>query len=128
MPGYEGHGGHIPAEDANQDRRAEIIRIFLAHGADPNATDEVKETPIYRAANLGYPDVAIVLLNHSADPNVANRKGHTPLHRTAMRGKAPIVPILLEHGADVSAEDREGKTPIDYARNKKIRADLEAAG
>ena len=76
--------------------------------------------------NLGYAACAEVLLGAGADANFANRRGETPLHRAARRGKRDLVPLLLAAGANPLALDRVGKTPFDYARNKHIRASLQA--
>ena len=96
-------------------------------GAEPNAYDVARETPLFRAVNLGYPECARVLLGAGADANFANRRGETPLHRAAMRGKRLLVPLLLTAGGRPQTLDRRGKAPLDYARNKQIRAALQAA-
>ena len=96
-------------------------------GAEPNAYDVARETPLFRAVNLGYPECVRVLLGAGADANFANRRGETPLHRAAMRGKRLLAHPLLAAGAEPQALDQRTKTPLDYARNKQIRAALQAA-
>ena len=39
----------------------EIVKLLLAHGADPNAKGQSGITPLLLAANEGYRDVAILL-------------------------------------------------------------------
>ena len=104
-----------------------VAKRLLELGAEANAYDEARETPLFRAVNLGYAACAEVLLGAGAEANFANRRGETPLHRAARRGKRDLVPLLLAAGANPLALDRVGKTPFDYARNKHIRASLQAA-
>lgn len=104
-----------------------VARRLLALGAAPNAYDVARETPLFRAVNLGYAECVRVLLDSGADPNFANRRGETPLHRAARRGKRLLVPLLLAAGARPEAVDRAGNTPLHYARNKTIQLALEAA-
>ena len=105
-----------------------VAERLLALGAEANAYDEARETPLFRAVNLGYPACAEALLAAGADADFANRRGETPLHRAAQRGKRHLVPLLLAAGANPAAVDRAGKKPLDHARNKHIRAALQAAG
>lgn len=105
----------------------DVAARLIELGAEPNAYDVARETPLFRAVNLGYPACVRVLLEAGADANFANRRGETPLHRAAMRGKRLLVPPLLAAGARPQTLDRRGKAPLDYARNKQIRAALQAA-
>ena len=98
-----------------------VAEFLLQNGAEPNAYDEVRETPLYRAVNLGYVDCVEVLLKHDVDLDFQNRKGQTALHRAAIRGKRFVVPLLLDAGASIELEDKTGKVPLDYARNKLIK-------
>ena len=95
-------------------------------GANVDAYDDARETPLYRAVNLGYAECVKVLLGGGANLGFQNRRGETPLHRAAQRGKRRIVPLLLSAGANPHIRDRAGKVPLDYARNPQIRQALEA--
>ena len=104
-----------------------VAARLIGLGAELNAYDVARETPLFRAVNLGYPECARMLLGAGADANFANRRGETPLHRAAMRGKRLLVPLLLAAGGRPQTLDRRGKAPLDHARNKQIRAALQAA-
>ena len=104
-----------------------VAERLLQLGAEIDAYDDARETPLYRAVNLGYVECVTVLLQASPTLNFQNRRGATPLSRATQRGKRFIVPLLLDAGADPLIADRAGRTPLDYARNKDIRAALQAA-
>lgn len=42
-------------------RRADLVRLLLAHGADPNARDQAGETPLERARHDGRADIVAML-------------------------------------------------------------------
>lgn len=103
-----------------------VAEKLLTLGAGINAYDEARETPLFRAVNLGYIDCVRVLAAHDADMNFQNRKGLSPLHRAVIRGKKDMVPVLLDAGALVTLRDKSGKIPADYCRNKKILSLLQS--
>ena len=88
----------------------------LDAGADPNALDELGETPLYRAAESG-PDPAIVraLLDAGADPNARTRYDWTVLHAGASGGGSEIVRLLLAAGADPHPRPRPDWTVLHAA-------------
>jgi ankyrin repeat protein len=57
----------------------QIAKILLEKGADPNAKDRNRETPLARACRLAEPEIVSLLLDHKADPNARDRYGITPL-------------------------------------------------
>lgn len=103
-----------------------VAAFLISNGADVNAYDEVRETPLFRAVNLGYEECVKVLLTSDIDLGFQNRKGYTVIHRAAQRGKRHILPLLLDAGAPANISDRVGKIPIDYARNAEIKQRLDA--
>ena len=72
-----------------------VVRVLLAHGADPNA-----------------------VTRPSADTDGFMRdsrtKGETPLHRAAAFGSEETVDLLLGAGADREARDMHGDTPLGW--------------
>jgi ankyrin repeat protein len=115
VPGYQGHGGSIPAEEAKQDQRVEIIRIFLAHGADPSMRNKRKVTPLHMSSRFGLRDVAEALLEGGADPNATDEVRETPLYRAVNLGYADVTKVLLEHRADPNVDNRKGHTTLHRA-------------
>lgn len=85
------------------------------------------------------------LLEGGVDPNARGYGGVTPLHlavdieaenalyrydtggdETPPDGR--LVQLLLAHGADARAKDDRGETPLDWARQRKHAAAMEALG
>jgi ankyrin repeat protein len=73
-----------------------IVKLLLAHGADPNVqTKPGQETGGFMR------DV--------------NTKGETPLHRAAAFGDTYCIRMLLEAGADKTKKDVHGDSPLTWA-------------
>ena len=93
------------------------VKACLGAGADPNARDPSKKTPLHRAAWFnGNPAVVQALLGAGADPNARSMWKVTPLHDAAGRNENPAVTqALLAGGADPSARDQDKQTPLHRA-------------
>ncbi len=120
--------------------RVRVVRLLLAHGADPNAqTDRTPGfgiavkghlgnitggTPFLIAARANDIDVMRELLAHGADPLVPTRNGTTPLMMAAGIGHEPgitrsaegealeAVYLCVELGADGNAVNEAGDTAL----------------
>ena len=76
----------------------DLVRLLLAHGANPNA--QLKLRPRYRnIPNDRYRDPMIVW-------------GTTSLLRAAKAGDVPLLRLLLEHGALANLANSQGVTPL----------------
>ena len=112
----------------------ELMRILLAHGADPSLTTEDGTTPLMASSGLGWgyapPDeaarqrmlagVRFLVEEVGADVNAANAAGFTPLHGAAYKGSVDIIAYLVERGAEMDVRDYRGRTPYrlaSWARN-----------
>ncbi|MFN8613914.1 MAG: ankyrin repeat domain-containing protein [Vulcanimicrobiota bacterium] len=120
---------------------AGMVRLLLAHGADPGKippdrrhplilcasrgylkplrallqtwhSDEVLETALVQACSRGRFRCVLALLKAGA--NVNSSLG-TPLMAAADQGSLALVNLLLERGADPDLVDEAGKTARDYA-------------
>jgi len=93
----------------------EMAELLLAHEANVNARKEDGNTPLHMAAIRDNVPLAELLLAHGADVNAKNEDGNTPLHLAAYRGNVPLAELLLAHGADVNAKnykDIHMRTPL----------------
>ena len=107
--GGEGRGSRATWVDAYE-RQAEVVRILLEAGADPNACSGYDRIPpIIEAARSG--DIATVelLLNRGADVNGREKSGNGALHWAVAGHHNHIVALLLQHGAepDIPSVERD---------------------
>jgi ankyrin repeat protein len=96
---------------------AEVKRLVIDCGVNPNIQDANGRTPLHYAAFDGRLEVVKLLLEHGADPNIKNNDGDTPLHIAARRDYCVVVKLLLNHGADPTIRNKKGRTPRDYGSN-----------
>jgi ankyrin repeat protein len=119
VPGYDGHGD-VPAPDAAREpARIELIDFLVTCGADVNARNQRKVTPLHMAARYGLSLVAATLLRHGAEVNARDANHETPLYRAANLGHPAVARVLLDHGGDPNLPDRLGQTPLHRAVLKR---------
>jgi ankyrin repeat protein len=94
---------------------AEVKRLVVGCGVNPNIKDKDGNTPLHYAAREGRLKVVELLLEHGADPNIQDKDGWTPLHYAAWKRRLKVVELLLEHGADPNIQDKDGETPLHLA-------------
>jgi len=92
-----------------------MVKVLLEDGADINAANEDRETPLYQASSEGHVEVIKLLLEKGADIQIANIWGDTPLHQA---WKVEIVKLLLKKGADINAADKDRETPLHQASSR----------
>jgi ankyrin repeat protein len=89
-------------------RRPEYVALLLARGADCEAMDSLRSSPLLRCAGRVSPSaaadvsVAATLLRAGAVVDAVDAIQRTPLHRAAEIGSAPVVRLLAANGADVN--------------------------
>jgi ankyrin repeat protein len=118
----------------------ELVKLLLAHGANPHVVSSDKETTLTAAAGTGFVngyhrqkppaerlEVVKLLVGLGEDVNAADSYGITPLMGAANLGDIEVVRYLVEKGADLGAHDLGKKNdgsfgssveplmPIDYA-------------
>jgi ankyrin repeat protein len=108
-----------------------MVAFLVERGADVQATNFDRVTPLHQAVRARNLDATEALLAHGADPNAADRRGATPLHRavtstgaggTAGIDAAPFVALLIAKSADPDREDARGRTPRSADRRGLVPA------
>jgi ankyrin repeat protein len=87
---------------------AKVFRLFLDHGANPNALKEGR--PLIFSVRTN-PDSMQVLLDHGVDINVRDEEGNTTLLFFLWNGWWDAALFVLERGADVNTQNQSGMTP-----------------
>ena len=125
---------------ASQSGDIVLMKLLLAHGADPKIETTLHVTALQVAAGIGWvegityewsPESTLeavkMLLDLGLDPNAQADTGRTALHGAAHKGRPDVVQVLVDHGAKLDVRDygntdnRGGKLavhtwePVDYA-------------
>jgi ankyrin repeat protein len=118
----------------------ELVKLLLAHGADPHIVSKDNETSLMAACGTGFIngyskgrspaerlETVKLLVQLGEDVNAADNYGITPLMVAANLGDLPVVEYLMDQGADLAAHDLGKKNdgafgssieplmPVDYA-------------
>lgn len=109
-------------------KNADIVRILLQHGGDPNAKLLSGYTLLGHAAQDGNLEMVKTLLDHGADPTLESH-GMTALYLAVLHGHLPVVQALLLHEKTSieqgkSLEDGTRFTPLMAAFNKEKVSDI----
>jgi len=132
--------GATPFLRAAQSGDIELMRLLLAHGADPKIPTTNNVTALAAAAGIGWVqgvtyerseqdslEAAKLCLDLGIDPNVVDGDGRTALHGAAHKGRNEVVQLLVDRGARLDVRDAgsrdtvngellgHGWLPVDYA-------------
>ncbi|HEY2380073.1 MAG TPA: ankyrin repeat domain-containing protein [Terriglobia bacterium] len=125
---------------ASQSGDVVLMKLLLAHGADPKINTVLGVTPLQVAAGIGWvegityewgvkenEEAVKMLLDLGLDPNAQADTGRVALHGAAHKGRPVVIQMLYDHGAKLDVRDygntdnRGGKLavhtwePVDYA-------------
>jgi len=111
--------GATPFVRAAQSGDVELMKLLLAHGADPKLATDFGDTALSAAAGIGWvegvtyehsrganAEAVRMLLELGLDVNSANRDGRTPLMGAALKGRSEVVQLLVDKGARLDTRDR----------------------
>lgn len=125
---------------ASQSGDLVLMKLLLAHGADPKIDTVLHVTALEVAAGVGWvegityewsPEATLeavkMLLDLGLDVNAQADTGRAALHGAAHKGRTDVIQVLVDHGAKLDVRDygntdnRGGKLavhtwqPVDYA-------------
>jgi len=103
---------------ASQSGDLVLMKLLLAHGADPKIDTALHVTALQVAAGIGWVEgityewspastleAVKMLLDLGLDPNVQADTGRTALHGAAHKGRPDVVQVLVDHGARLDIRD-----------------------
>jgi ankyrin repeat protein len=105
-----------------------VMKLLLAHGADPKITTFGGTTALMAAAGInwvyaqtydeGQPallEAVKLCVELGMSVNDVNSMGLTAMDGAANRGSDEIIKYLFEKGAKLDVKDKEGRTPLNWA-------------
>ncbi|HYO80007.1 MAG TPA: ankyrin repeat domain-containing protein [Bryobacteraceae bacterium] len=109
--------GSTPLHHAAGFSNLSMLKLLLDDGADVNAANRRKATPLFwaiaDAAKVG------LLIERGADVNARTVEGRTPVYQAAVIGKGvPTLRILLAKGASPDTKTLPGSTPLMMAAGR----------
>ena len=132
--------GATPFLRAAQSGDLELMKLLLAHGADPKIATTNNVTPLAVASGIGWVqgvtyewsenenlEAVKMCLDLGIDPNTVDGDGRSALHGAAHKGRTAVVRLLVDHGARLDSRDNgsrdtvngelvgHGWLPVDYA-------------
>ena len=143
--------GATPFVRAAQSGDVTLMRLLLAHGADPKIRTTNDVTALAVAAGIGWVEgvtyewsekdnleAVKMCLDLGIDVNTRDGDGRTALHGAAHKGRNAVVQLLVDHGARLDARDNGSRDtvsgallghnwlPVDYAEGL-VRVGVQSA-
>jgi len=103
---------------SSESTRIYVMQLLLSQGADINAADADKSTPLHLACMRGLKESIYFLVSNGADINIKDADGNTPLHLICSMStkdstdQLAIVNFLIDKNADIHAKNKTGWMPI----------------
>lgn len=111
--------GATPFVRAAQSGDLELLKLLVAHGADPMIKTDHGDTALTAAAGVGWVEgvtyehsykenieTVRYLLDLGLDANAANGDGRTSLMVAAAKGRPEVIQLLVDHGAKLDTRDK----------------------
>jgi cytohesin len=89
-----------------------VKELIQDDGVDLNAKNELGQTPLIAASQIGNTEIAILLIEEGADVNAKGTNKNTPLIAASNKGNIKLVTLLIEKEADVNAKNYFEHTPL----------------
>ena len=86
--------------------------MLINKGANLEALDKQRLTPLHWACHLGHHEIARLLINGGAQLEVRQEDGSTPLNLACTSMHPEVAQLLISNGAQVEALNDEKLTPL----------------
>lgn len=105
---------HLAVFYSNKEQMADIIKLILLSGADPNIKDENGRIPLQMGVNQGISeekritkDIARILIENGSDVNFNNEEMHYPslLRSYILQKDLEMARLVIDHGADLTGRN-----------------------
>jgi uncharacterized protein len=120
--------GATPFLRAAQSGDVTLMKLLLAHGADPRIKTQEGVTALAAAAGIGWVEgvtfewspeenleAVKMCLNLGIDPNAADIDGRAALHGAAHKGRIKVIQALVDGGARLDQHDHGSRDTISGA-------------
>ena len=110
--------GATPFVRAAQSGDVTLMKLLLAHGADPEIATAHNVTALATASGIGWVEgitfqwseaqtveAVKMCLDLGIDVNAVDSDGRTALHGAAHKGSVPVIQALVDHGARLDVRD-----------------------
>jgi len=100
----------------------EAVKQHLAAGADVNAKDGIRWTPLHWAVYYGRKETVELLIAEGADVNAKRVDGSTPLDQAIKYNRPKFADLLRKHGGKAKWELKAAKKKAAPKRKAKKKA------
>lgn len=117
----EGNTALHLATQLQADFASRVLELLLCFGADANAVNFLKQTPLHLCAMIKRSGSATcqlmeTLLRHKADPQKVDFLKRSPLHYCMEKDMEDVAVLLMQNGADMNQPDGEGARVVTHPK------------
>ena len=122
------HGAHVnpipsqsssaPLHQACRSNDIDMARLLIGSGADINAQNCYKSTPLMYAVKYGSPALVALVLSYYPDLDTPSFMDTTAVHWAVFNGRPEALALLLRAGANPDARMADESTPLHCAALK----------
>lgn len=102
----------------SQKAPADVLKLILSKGADPNARNKVQDSALHIAVRQNYAEQGVVLLDNNADIFQYNAQQENPLFLALTAKPAPLEWFFRPNV--IAARDANGDSVVHHAARKNL--------